>query len=249
MGENRAQIAIRRAFMRLGYDPVLRKVARSKGRQRIHFLHIGKNAGTQMKGIAKQVNATSKKVAIVKHGHDVFLKDIPADEAYAFSIRDPLSRFRSGFYSRKRKGQPKTYNEWNAYEAEAFATFDHANDLAEALFAEGDLGLRAFGAMKTIRHTAQNQSDWFYCCGNFLTVRPPVWIIRQKHFDTDVQDFARRAGLDVTFALSDAPERAHRNDYSDIPPLSDKAVENLRRWYVQDFEFLRACETWLDANR
>jgi hypothetical protein len=33
-----------------------------------------------------------------------------------------------------------------------------------------------------------------------------------------------------------------------VPPLSALAVENLRRWYAQDFEFLRACETWLQAN-
>ncbi|MBK1634633.1 sulfotransferase family 2 domain-containing protein [Rhodovulum adriaticum] len=248
MAKNRYQRRLRRSLMAMGVDIKLRRVARNKGRRRIHFLHIGKTAGTQMKHVAQQVNAQSKTVTLVKHGHDVFLKDLPEDEAYFFCMRDPISRFRSGFYSRKRKGQPKTYNEWTDYERAAFETFEHANDLAEALFAEDETGLRAFGAMKSMRHTAQNQSDWFYCCGNFLQVRPPVWVLRQESFAQDLEKFASRAGLDVAYHLSETPAHAHRNDYSAVPPLSERAHDNLRRWYAQDFELIRACEAWRAAQ-
>jgi hypothetical protein len=218
---------------------------------RIHFLHIGKNAGTQLSNIARQINSQSKKSVILQHGHNTYLKDIPEGENYFFSIRNPISRFRSGFYSRKRKGQPRTYNEWSKYDKIAFSEFEHANDLAESLFLEGDKGRRAWAAMKSIRHTAQNQSDWFVCCGNFLRARPPVWIIRQEAFEEDVREFIKSAGLGlnnpvIDFGVDDV--KSHKNDYTSTPPLSLKAKENLQAWYVQDMVFYEMCESWIESG-
>jgi len=80
-------------------------------RDDIHFLHIGKCAGTQILSITKQVNAKTSGRKIRKHGHDVFLRHLPEEADFFFSIRDPTSRFRSGFYSRKRKGPPRHFSE------------------------------------------------------------------------------------------------------------------------------------------
>lgn len=216
----------------------------------IHFLHIGKCAGTQIRNISEQLLALKAERRIVKHSHDVFLKDLPRQAEYFFSIREPISRFRSGFYSRKRKGAPRLHREWTQYERPAFADFEHANDLAESLFAEGERGLKAWAAMKSIRHTAQNQADWFFWYGTFLDVRPPVWIIRQERFDEDLEVFLRRAKLEshgASLELARDSLEAHANDYSGLPPLSERAKDNLRRWYAQDIEFYRMCDTWLDA--
>ena len=214
---------------------------------RVHFLHIGKNAGSQVAAIARQINGQDNDVTIIKHGHNVFLRDIPKGDEYFFSIRNPVSRFVSGFYSRKRKGRPKFNSEWSPYEAKAFADFDHANDLAEALFAEGPLGVRAFGAIKSIQHTAQNQVDWFYGCGNIFAVRPPVWVIRQEAFEEDIEVLCRRLGIGAGIRIEPDPVRSHKGDYSGTPELSERAVENLKSWYVQDFEFYRACEDWISS--
>jgi hypothetical protein len=176
------------------------------------------------------------------------LKDIPDGEDYFFSIRDPVDRFRSSFYSRKRKGHPRIYAGWTPYDELAFAEFEHANDLAESLFKPGVTGLQSWSAMKSLRHTAKNQSDWFYCCGNFLRVRPPIWIIRQEKLLKDLSCFLQRAGFEIDLAeltLDDNPVSAHKNDYSGTPELSEMAISNLRRWYSQDFALLNMCETWL----
>lgn len=214
----------------------------------IHYLHIGKCAGTQVLTLAQSVNALRPRKRILKRSHDVYLKHLPANAEYFFSIRDPLSRFRSGFYSRKRKGQPRNYFEWSADDEQAFSDFAEANDLAESLFEDGDLGAKAWSAMKSIRHVAQNQSDWFYCRGNFLKIRPPIWILRTEHFDKDLKTFLERADLGVpTDALqaSDDPIDRHSNDYKSIPDLSDKALKNLKTWYAQDIAFYQTCETWM----
>ena len=131
----------------------------------IQFLHIGKCAGSQMGSIIKQINKMSGRHEIAKNDHDTLLRDIPKDARYFFSIRNPISRFYSGFCSRKRKGQPRRYSEWTVFDEFAFTEFEEANDLAEALFSGGALERKAAAAIKSIRHTAQNQFDWFYCCG------------------------------------------------------------------------------------
>jgi hypothetical protein len=215
-------------------------------RERIHFLHLGKNAGTEVARYIDAINRESKDFKIVKHGHDAFLRQIPRADRYFFSIRNPIARFRSGFYSRKRKGQPRFYSEWSAYDHVAFQDFEHANDLAESLFRNDDLGRKAFAAVKSIRHTAQNQVDWFYGCGNLFTVRPPIAVIRKEHFDRDISLFQSLIGLIHPIALQADKIASHMTDYGSAPGLSDKAVANLRRWYAQDFVFYDLCSDWME---
>ena len=211
----------------------------------IAFLHIGKNAGTQVMHLAQQLKAHG--VVVHQLPHTKKLHEVPPALGYFFSIRDPISRFKSGFYSRKRKGQPRIYVEWTKPEALAFARFEHANDLAEALFRDDARGHDAAQAIQSIRHTAMQQIDWFERIG-FLDLRPPVWIIRQENFAADFGVFLARMGLPIGFAdLRPATDdaAAHRNDYSQVPPLSDLAKENLRRWYARDFVFYDLCVQWM----
>lgn len=211
----------------------------------IHFLHIAKCAGTQIKAMAERINAAGGAVRIVAHPHRVLLMSLPPGAAYFFGIRSPETRFVSGFYSRKRKGQPRYLVEWTAHEREAFEYFQHASDLAEALFTQGEAGARAFAAMTSIEHLAITQSDYFRNTGLFLKKRPPVAIIRQEHFEEDVTLLFQRLGLASLPAIAHDPVAAHRNDYSGVPPLSPKAVENLSRWYASDYELYRQCCAWM----
>ncbi len=219
-------------------------------RTRIHFLHIGKCAGNQVGHVAEFINSVSTDRKIIKHGHDVFLRNLPEEEPYFFSIRSPISRFYSGFYSRKRMGMPLIHSKWTACEKFAFDHFPEANDLAEALFSDGDLGYEAVGAMNSIRHTSQNQIGWFYCAGAFLVTRPPIYILRQENFEADLNKFPILANLQTSASqvpISTDKVTAHANDYSKTPPLSQKAKDNLKRWYVQDLAFYDMCSAWLDA--
>lgn len=211
----------------------------------IAFLHIGKNAGTQIVHLAQQLKAHGVQVHQLPHAKKLY--EVPPALDYFFSIRDPITRFKSGFYSRKRKGQPRIYVEWTRPEALAFAKFQHANDLAEALFRPDAAGHDAAQAIQSIRHTAMQQIDWFERVG-FLDLRPPVWIIRQENFAADFGVFLERLGLPLGFGdLTPATDAAaaHSNDYSQAPPLSDLAKDNLRRWYARDLVFYDLCVEWM----
>ena len=211
----------------------------------IAFVHIGKNAGTQIMHLAQQLKPHG--LLVHKLSHSKRLYDVPMAMNYFFSIRDPITRFKSGFYSRKRKGQPRIYAEWTKPEAVAFGHFEHANQLAEALFQQDEAGYLATQAVQSILHTAMQQIEWFERIG-FLDLRPPVWIIRQENFAQDFETFLQKLGLPLKYAdLSPAQDAAtaHSNDYAQVPPLSDLAKENLRRWYARDFAFYDVCVQWM----
>lgn len=212
---------------------------------RVYFLHIGKNAGTEIKRYLAQANVEAAEKVFYPMGHEKRLKAIPARSQYFFSIRDPASRFASAFYSRKRKGRPRHFGEWTADEELAFLRFEHANDLAESLFAEGREGVDAFSAMKSITHISRNQVDTFSLSGYFLEARPPVAIIRTSHLERDMRVMLE--GLGFPEVEPPAPDfvASHRNDYTGTPSLSPRSLDHLRTWFAQDYEFVRACEDWI----
>lgn len=210
----------------------------------IAFLHIGKTAGTQIQHITQQLKSYG--LNIIKCNHDIKLKNLKNNIPYFFSIRKPTSRFKSGFYSRKRKGQPRIYSEWTKFEAIAFQQFEHANELAESLMRNDEVGFNARIAIKSIRHTGMQQVDWFEGA-SVLEQRPPLHIIRQENFKIDMQELIKSVGLEVNVndLISTNTKTAHKNDYKDTPELSQLAVENLEKWYIQDHFFYNQCEHWL----
>lgn len=214
----------------------------------LNFLHIGKNAGTQIRQVADQVMAENSELQITRHPHKTHLIDLPKDTEYFFSIREPISRFRSGFYSRKRKGRPRLNVEWSPDEKIAFETFPHANDLAEALYVPGPRSVAALCAMRSISHVSAMQTDHFHRQGYFLLTRPPLAILRQDKLEDDFRDFLNRLGYRGAVSFATESAVAHANDYSGTPDLSDKARANLVIWYAQDIVFYKMCCAWIEAQ-
>ncbi len=232
-----------------GYRRLRRRMVYPAGT--IHFLHVGKAAGTQMRHVIRQINENRAfKRKVVKHPHPVELLDLPERQDWFFSIRDPVTRFKSGFYARKRRDHiAAKYREPSVYEKLALERFAHANDLAEALFAPGQRGRDATAAIRSCRHNCRNLVDWFKYCGYVFEVRPPIWIIRQEQFQADLDVFLSRIGYDGPLDIATASDRrSNIADYDGIPELSETAKANLRRWYVQDYAFIDLCETWLNEN-
>jgi hypothetical protein len=111
------------------------------------------------------------------------------------------------------------------------------------------VGFNARSAIKSIRHTGMQQVDWFEGA-SVLEQRPPLHIIRQENFEIDMQKFFKSVGLEVNVKdlISTDAKTAHRNDYKDTPELSQLAIENLEKWYIQDYYFYEQCEHWLKQN-
>ena len=108
------------------------RIYRARRKRVLHFLHVRKTGGTAIKYALKPCLVTSGHY-IVLHGHRFTLREVPKGDQAIFCLRNPISRFVSGFYSRLRQGQPRNLVPWTPDEKASFSRFDTPNRLALAL--------------------------------------------------------------------------------------------------------------------
>ena len=165
-------------------------------------------------------------------------------------LRDPVTRFESGYYSRQRQGQPRYHAPWSDTEQRAFERFATPNELAVALSSSDDEQRQAAeAAMAAIAHVRDSFSKWL---GDEAYLRSRaddiVFIGFQERL---ADDFARLLSLLVLpteIELPDDDVLAHRNPQADVDSLTPEAIENLRRWYDADYRLLGVCEEFADAS-
>ena len=207
-----------------------------KKKEKIHLLHIGKTGGSNLKATLQKVN--HKKYEFVFHPHEITLEDIPVGEKFYFCIRDPLARFQSGFYSRKRKGQPRYYTEWSRSEKLAFEKFDTPEDLAICLEI-GDKDYEfAKSAMTSIEHVNSSYWDWFKNEEYFNSrISDLFYVLQLETFEKDFNNFLSKLSLSENVKLGNDKLTMHSNNVDYF--LSDRSKENLKQWYRSEYEFMK----------
>lgn len=222
------------------------------GHSGVHFLHISKTGGTSFKHILRERSlrtSTSGPMAgtrIYTHHHALTMPETlvanPANKV-VFFLRDPISRFVSGFNTRLRQGLPARDNPWRPEEVKVFAQFTSPNDLAEGLSSD-DLTRQdwALTAMRTIVHTRMHYTRWLHSVP-YLEARLDriMFIGFQESYDEDVRRFFELFGV----AREVEVERQHIAPSSQSNALSELAVENLRTWYAEDF----VIDSWARSQR
>ena len=137
-------------------------IQKIKRKKQVHFLHLGKTGGTAIKYAIKQCTEADSPYVINLHSHKFKLSDVPHGESVFFFIRNPISRFISGFYSRQRQGQPRYFFPWSPDEKISFENFSTPNQLAIALSSSNiEEKKQAIVAMKSIKHVNDSYWKWF----------------------------------------------------------------------------------------
>lgn len=239
-------------------------------KKRLHYLHIGKTGGSAIKHAfehslnllqygGRNIRGTSIvshqdiKYAIHLHPHNITFRDIPEDEKIIFFLRDPASRFVSSFYSRKRKGAPRYHFEWPPDEAIAFARFSTANELANSLNADDtETAEAAAKAMRSIFHVNTSFWDWFENKEYFLSRKEDIFFIGfQESLNADFERLKKKLELPKTLPI-DLPSgevEAHRGQHSEADRfLEENAVNNLKQWYAEDYDFIKVCRIFLSGE-
>ena len=198
----------------------------------VHVLHIGKTGGAAV--IEALSAAESRSYRIVLHDHSTVLADVPIGERVVAFVRQPVERFVSGFYSRKRQGKPRFDQPWSPEEREAFTLFPEVNDLAAALTSTGETLEAAQRAMNDIQHVRHPLGRWF---GGLDDVdRRALDLVFVGFQETLSSDFARLChalDLEATPTLPTDPVRAHRRT-EQPPELSDVERATIEQWYADD---------------
>lgn len=204
----------------------------------IHFLHIGKTGGTAIKAALSQWDNSP----IILHGHKFGLNDVPLGEKVIFFLRDPISRFVSGFYSRKRKGWPRYYSEHNILESKVFNAFSTPNDLGCALAYRGSrLHGLAREALQGIGHFSH--FDLWYQDLNYFNSRLSdiLFIGFTESLDADFKRLKTELRIPSEINLPTDDVGAHRNPSGVDKYLSTKALSALSEYYEEDIIFLNYC--------
>lgn len=222
---------------------IFRKIIPGNGGSELLFLHIGKAGGNSIKFAFENGLEPSDGCENADHpriktwGHKYKLAFFADDAEYIVNVRDPVSRFNSGFYSRKRMGKPKKDVPHTLFERVAFRNFSHANELAEALSDPSVLRrMNAAIAMTTIGHVGELLCSWFTV--KSLQKHPPFAVLELETLEACMNDLARKLGVDG-FQLPKDEFHSHANDYRETVPLSDRARANLELWYAEDYKIYR----------
>lgn len=209
---------------------------------KVHFLHIGKTGGTAIRDVLKKQESIQD-FEVVLHQHRTRLDDVPPGEKACFFLRDPLSRFISGFYSRKRKGQPRYHFEWNDKERALFTTFETPNELALALADEESPEHElARASMGTLQHT-EHFSKWLVSMEYLESRIDDLFFIGfQESLDEDFERLKKKLGLGDEVRLPTDDVVAHKSPPGLDTSLDAKARECLEAWYREDLELLERCK-------
>jgi hypothetical protein len=226
----------------------------------VHFLHVGKTGGTAVKTALRKtdpgyepgygVRTPSHRVFL--HEHKTTLSDVPQGEKFFFFLRDPIDRFVSGFYSRKREGKPRYYFPWTDAEEEAFRRYPTPNELALALSSDDpDERRSAAEAMQSIQHVGDTYSRWYESEEYFLSRLSDALLVgRAERLDEHFTRLRMSLNLSSEAALPDSNKKAHKNPYSELDThLDGEARRNLEKWYSEDYAFLELCDQHADQLR
>ncbi len=210
-----------------------------KKKKNIHLLHIGKTGGTSI--ITAFEKFSSLKYNFYTHfGHAHSFKDVPENDMIVFFLRDPLTRFISGFYSRKRKGQPRYNVPWNSEEEVAFNRFETPDDLGTALSSnDAKTKEAAIRAMKGIAHVKTYLQDWLVDVDYLKSRKNDIFFIGfQESFDSDFRGLYKKL---TGSQYEDVILREHVNPDVGHKKLSDKARNNLELWFDHDMKLYNYC--------
>ncbi len=216
--------------------------ARMQKKKIAHFLHIGKTGGTAIKhalGNRHRPRITKTHI-IFSHPHAFSICDTKKGEQVFFIVRDPLDRFVSGFYSRKRKGQPRLYVEWSPAEKDAFTQFATPNALGRALSDE-DSTIRSAAerAMQGIKHVSSSYWNWLDNEEMIQERRDDIIFVgRQTHLTEDFAVLKQRLSLPDSVQLPTSSVHTHKNPEQVDKQLDDIARKNLQKWYVDEYACL-----------
>jgi hypothetical protein len=180
---------------------------------------------------------------VLLHGHSVTLADVPVGEKFMFVIRNPLSRFVSGFNGRLREDRPRYHYRWHAEEKVAFAIFKTPDQLASALSAD-DAAERekAEAAMRGIGHINTSYWKWFGDEATFRSRLSDLFFISfQERLDDDFELLKRKLALPPEARLPADAAVAHRTPIGFSGHLGVVARSNLERWYERDLAFVHLC--------
>jgi hypothetical protein len=220
----------------------------ASGSRRVHFLHVGKTGGTAIKHALVKAPETQGR-ELIFHGHDISLDEIDPAESVVFSLREPVSRFVSAFYSRLRCGQPRYYFPWTDLEQRVFSAFPTPEALAMSLADSSAIHhTLAQEALEGIRHF-RRLNRWLIGEDELLARRSQILFIAfQESLAHDFEILRRLLDLPSSVVLPTGEVEAHRSPAGLSKQIGPPGLEALSRWYSEDTRLIEICRQLMELR-
>ena len=201
---------------------------KSYPKKQIFFFHISKCAGTALRDTFNEISSNSEN-KILRFGHAVKARHVNfmKKNRYLINIREPIDRFLSAFYDRK-----KSKNLIDPVEINCFKIFPDANLLGEALNSNDEkLINKAKFALTKIALVNHRYKDWFDI--KFLKTHQPYFIFEQENIQQDFKIFCKKINYEEKIIL----KIVNKNQiYPEKTILTDLSKKNLKLFFKEDFE-------------
>ena len=173
---------------------VLPLKAKLTKRELVYFLHVNKAAGTSAIAGIRKYAANSKTHIIVPLPHRYGLASIPRKAKVALFIRNPETRFASGFEHSYRKGFPHYNTNWSKQEIEVFKVFQSFSSLIQSMSSD-DQTLRSI-ALSAWKHVFHLSHPYRHYLATYLFLQKNidriVFVGEQENFQSDWARFSAK---------------------------------------------------------
>lgn len=252
--------SILKSTYRKAKPTIFKQYQKLRGKQIVHFIHIEKTGGSALKTALKTSMEEAllsycfinDKYTVFFHKHDITLRNIPRGEKVIFTLRDPVSRFVSGFYQR-RKQELSKYNDWpwTPEEADAFERFYTADDLAISLSSkDNSIKEAAHKAMASIGHVNNSYLDYFESNQYFLSrLSDILFVCFQETLDEDFECLKEILCLSKDSFLPFDDKKANKRPITYTSKVSEDSIRNLTLWYRKDFSFMALCRANANVSK
>ncbi len=218
----------------------------------ICFLHIGKTGGTAVSSLLRRHRRKAGRtdIQIYPHRYSVRrLRRLRPDAKLVFFVRDPVSRFVSGYFSRLRQGRPRYNAEWTAAEAEAFTRFPDIETLCAALAGSKAERDAAEAAIQAIQHTRLDYPHYLGSTDVLEKAKAHILMIgNQTDFGRDVGRLKDLLNIPPELDIPRDPVKAHRNAYPEGFTLSAEADAILHTRLAADYELYDWCRNFSNSR-
>ena len=219
------------------YDLFYLKLVTRTFFQWVYFLHIGKAGGTILKSIFSNNKIQKNKIKVIGVSEKFKIYQLHPDQKYIFSIRNPITRYFSAFHARKIKSDIWT-KEYYSVEGFGFYLYNDANQLAEDLYSKNLIKVfLSHISIRCIPIINENIYSWFNI--EDLKKNLPQFIFENSTINEDWKFFSTKFGFEQNELLNHMHVR--NKTFGIKSQLSEKAKENLKRYYKKDFEIYEYC--------
>lgn len=197
------------------------------------FLHIPKTAGSAIKDAIRSAEMDDDTRPDI-YLHESSLLDLRG-QSVVFSVRDPVDRVISGFYSRLRMGRPKVHIPHSRAEAKTFRRWPQFEDLARDVLLgkrRARKGWRSIGHLRPL-------STWLRDVDELRSARI-AYIADIRTLEAEWPHVRDALGLPKDSELPSSPIKAHRAP-NPAPEISHELRRDLMEKLWHDYELYEEC--------